>query len=150
MLSYKTILAIQILYLLHKADEGGLTISELKYQARLDVPGMGQAVRRLYQCHWLSSGTKYRYIIKTDLQTKTLYDLVMAMDGAVMLGAYIDKEYVPFWGAAAKELMPHMVDFNEILSLQFSKMLLHITLKDVIAGRKLSVNKLNDKIRNEI
>jgi hypothetical protein len=137
MLSYKTILAIQVLFLLNRADERGLTIADLKYEARLNATGIGHAVRQLCKRSWLVPGTKYRYTIAEDVKTRTLYDLVVVMDETVLLSQYVNREYVPYWGATAKEHIPHVVSFNEMLSLQFSQMLLSIKLKEIITGEEL-------------
>lgn len=134
MLSYATILAIQVLYLLNRVDEQGSTISEMKYKARLDATGIGRTVRRLCKHGWLKSRSKYKYVyVATEvIRTRTLHDLVIVMDGAVIMGVNIDSALLPFWGATSQTAIPHAIRFNQHLGLQFSETLKNITLKELI------------------
>lgn len=140
MLSYATILAIQVLYLLNRADEKGLTISEMKYKARLDATGIGRAVRQLCKHGWLKSRSKYKYVATEVIRARTLHDLVIVMDGAVIMGVNTDPAVLPFWGATAQTAIPHAIRFNQHLGLQFSETLKNITLKELITGTILKAD----------
>jgi len=131
MLSYKTITAIQVLHVLHDA-ECGLTISNVKLRARLSGVSVGQTAHQLARCGWLDTDSRSRYSMTEHARNRTLYDLVLAMDGTIILGTNVDPNYVTFWGAEAKESIPHTISFNEGIKEQFVNMLRSVTIMELI------------------
>jgi len=137
MLSYKTILAIQILFLLNKEEKKGLSISDLKLRAKLNALGIGQAVRQLIKYGWLASDNRNRHSVTAHARTRTLYDLVLVMDGAIVMGQNVNPDEIPFWGTTAKECIPHTVKFNEGIGRRFEDMLKNITVLELITEVEL-------------
>lgn len=148
MLSYNTILAIQVLHLLNRADKEGLSISNIKYRAGLNAMSIGWVVRQFCKCGWLASGSKSRYIISTDLGSKTLYDVVIAMDKILVLGYHSNHHQVPFWGQAAKESIPHTVGFNEGIGRRLRDTLKSITVMELITKAETDKSMAHRKKRD--
>jgi len=136
MLSYKSTLAIQVLYVLRQADGRGLNISELKAKTRIHTTGISQVVLRLKKEGWLATGRSNKIIIATEVEAKTLYDLVMAVEERIMLGSYVDKDFCPYWGTMARERIPHAVDADKRLETALAAMMKRITIKQLITEKR--------------
>ena len=134
MLSYNTLLAIRLLYVLHETKGRKLTISELKYECNLRDPGnaAGRVVRTLRKGGWVESDSRNRYRLVVDPDEKSLLDLVIEIDEAVRLGGNdlaVCREIID-----SSEL-PWVDELNERLWKECVACLKGINLGELIAGR---------------
>lgn len=132
MLSYKTILAVQVLAILNREEGCKYSITELKAKSGLQYTEVGRVVRQLIKYGWLTSNSKNKHSITEYMRTRTLYDLVLITDGGVIMGFNVDQAYLPFWGETAKKSIPHAIRFNEELCQRTEDMLQSITIMELI------------------
>ena len=123
MLSYRTILAIQALSVLGQEERFGITITDLKVKTGIKDTKIGWVVRELIRYGWLTSDSRNRHSMTDYARRSTLYDLVVVMDGDVVMGPNINTDYVPLWNKALLKPLSHAVELNEALRDEFTAIL---------------------------
>ena len=131
MLSNRTILAIQVLFLLRGTDERGLTVAELKRESRLNTMGISSVVRQLTARGWILSDNRARLSLTPYGAARTLYDLIEVIHGEVVLGGHITYGSMPFWGAAAQKRIPQALEADRELEREFGERLRGITIREL-------------------
>lgn len=129
MLSYRTIIAIQLINILHQAEGKRFSITDMKVKIRLDGNGIGQIIRQLNKNGWVDSNTGNKYWLVADLGKKTLYDLVMAIDGHIQLNAHVS---LPHWASDAENELPNAIRINEELNKSVVQVLKKVTIRELI------------------
>lgn len=137
MLSFGTIVAIQLIAVLNKHRDRGLKLTDLKDQTKFNNFSVNQVVRKLKQRKWIMPKGLSSNVLVIDPEEKTLYDLVVAVDGGVRLGSQIAAEN---WGSGAREKLLGSVRINERLAEDFSATLKNISLLDMIVEEEVNMN----------
>lgn len=127
MLSFKTIVAIQMLHALCSSGSRGLSISGLKTVTGINHVEMGQLLLSLRRAGWVTSA-RNRHHLSTDLSQHTLYELALVTDSKLQLGSRV---LVNHWGELAREL-PNAVGIDNMLEKELTEKLSHITLGELI------------------
>ena len=135
MLSYNTLVAIQLLHVLQKSQNCPLSITELKEECLYHDSGSttGRIVRILCKEGWVDSNCKYKYRLVADLPQKSLLDLVRIIDHRVQLCGYAGPA---FWGKTAQRELPRAIEMNERLRKDFITRLGDINLSGLLASGK--------------
>lgn len=133
MLSYNTLLAIQLLHVLHKAKGRMLTIGELKYECHICASGnaVGRVIRHLRKEGWVQGDYRSRYRLAVDPDDKSLLDLVIDMDEEIRLGSHI---LTGCWNVINDDELSRVSDVNEWLRKECAACLKGINLGELISG----------------
>lgn len=132
MLSYNTLLALQLLHVLHKSGGRMMSISELRYEGLSCDPGnaAGRVMRHLRSRGWVESDHQSRYRLAVDPDYKSLLDLVSDIDGEVRLGG---NTLAGYWGMAPCNELPRVSEVAERLRKDFVAALDNINLGELLA-----------------
>ena len=122
MLSFKTIVALYVLNILTDINKG-LSISDIKGFMGFKGQELGNIILRLKKVGIVDVRSNRNYL-NADLNSFTLYDLVMEIDGNLMLGPHIDLNYS----------LPHMKDNSNIV---YVNQLLHDAVSKIMKGIRL-------------
>lgn len=129
MLSFKTIMALQVLSVLQSSDSRRLNNRELKAAIGLDNNGVAAALRALKREGWVDYGASGYYRLAIDPEGKTLYDLVLATEGVIQLGSRVCLLY---WGRKAGTLCPGAVEADRALQERMAESLKSIRIGELI------------------
>ena len=137
MLSYNTLVAIQLLHVLQKSKNRPLSITELKGECLFHDSGgtTGRIVRILCKEGWVDSNYRYKYRLVADLPEKSLLDLVMIIDNKVQLCGYAGPG---FWGMTAHRELSRAIEMNDRLRKDFIIRLGNINLSGLLASGKMA------------
>lgn len=138
MLSFKTIIAIQLLRLIQNAGGKGLTVTDLKVLTGLQNVAVSQSILLLKKNNWVDCIRGNRYGITIRLGNKSLYDLVMLIDGKIQLACHVGLEH---WGNGSHETMQEAMKINKGLHDSVKKMLQKVKLSDMIHNKVEHYNK---------
>lgn len=131
MLSNNTLLAIQLLHVLHAAKDRMWTITGLKYECQ--VWNLGNAasrvMRHLRKEGWVECDSRNRYRLVVDLDRKNLLDLVIDMDEEIRLGCRASGRCRDM---ITRGELPRAREVNERLREDFTERLKSINLGDLI------------------
>lgn len=133
MLSLRVIYAIQILYELNQAKGRGerVTVTELKTRCSLDGSGVSNTLTALRRSGWVNQ-VNYRHLLNKDLTKSTLYDLVIAMDEEIRLGAYC---VMDLW--SYRERHKASIDFERQLAGEVAQRLKGVLISDLFPCEKI-------------
>ena len=134
MLSYNTIVAIQLLHVLQKFKYRPMSITELKQECLLhDMSNVvGKIMRMLFKHGWVKNDCKSKYWLVVDLLQKNLLELTMIIDNnRIQLCNHVGFNC---WGNAAQREMHHAIDLNDQLCKWFSVKLETINLGELVAS----------------
>lgn len=143
MLSYRTILAIQALSVLGQEERFGITITDLKVKTGIKDTKIGWVVRELIRYGWLTSDSRNRHSMTDYARRSTLYDLVVVMDGDVVMGPNINTDYVPLWNKALLKPLSHAVELNEALRDEFTAILKATGIMELITDPGAAATRIH-------
>jgi len=134
MLSYETILAIQILYVLHRSGTRGAGMAEILLSTGLDSGELTAAVRRLKIDGWLVcvKGDWNKKALAPRTLTRTLYELTITMEGGVRQGEHRREDCWRHWSPLAERQVPRAVQTDRELARLITDKLKGITIEDLI------------------
>lgn len=132
MLSYNTLVAIQLLHVLRKSKNCPLSITELKQECLYHDSGSttGRIIRILCREGWVDSNCRYKYRLVADLPQKSLLELVMIIDNRIQLCGYAGPGA---WGVTACRELSRVIEMNERLREDFIARLGSINLCEFLA-----------------
>jgi hypothetical protein len=137
MLSYHTIVAIQLLHVLQKHKQRPMNVTELKQKCLLRDFGnaAGRILRTLYRQGWVDSNCRSKYWLVVDLLQKNLLELCLIIDNnRIQLCNHVG---INCWGEAAQKEMLHAIDLNEQLRQRFTLQLASVNLGRLVASDNL-------------
>ena len=137
MLSYNTIVAIQLLHVLQKFKHRPMSMTELRQECLLHDMGnvAGKIMRTLYRQGWVSNNCRSKYWLVVDLLQKNLLELTMIIDNnRIQLCNHVG---FSCWGNVAQKEMHHAIDLNEQLCKWFSVKLETVNLGELVASDAL-------------
>lgn len=140
MLSYNTIVAIQLLHVLQKFKHRPMSMTELRQECLLHDMGnvAGKIMRTLYRQGWVSNNCRSKYWLVVDLLQKNLLELTMIVDNnRIQLCNHVG---FSCWGNVAQKEMHHAIDLNEQLCKWFSVKLETVNLGELVASDALLGN----------
>ena len=140
MLSYNTIVAIQLLHVLQKFKHRPMSMTELRQECLLHDMGnvAGKIMRTLYKQGWVSNNCRSKYWLVVDLLQKNLLELTMIIDNnRIQLCNHVG---FSCWGNVAQKEMHHAIDLNEQLCKWFSVKLETVNLGELVASDALLGN----------
>lgn len=145
MLSYKSIIAIQLLQVIQDAGDNGFTVTELKQVTGLQGTAVSRAVFLLKRKGWVDLKRGYHYRISTSVEDATLYDLVEAIDGRIQLASHV--ELNP-WGYGADKILWRAMELNQNIHDSVKAMLQKIKLTHLLQVKNINQNVLNQTSYN--
>lgn len=137
MLSYNTIVAIQLLHVLQKFKHRPMSMTELRQECLLHDMGnvAGKIMRTLYRQGWVNNNCRSKYWLVVDLLQKNLLELTMIIDNnRIQLCNHVG---FSCWGNVAQKEMHHAIDLNEQLCKWFSVKLETVNLGELVASDAL-------------
>lgn len=140
MLSYNTIVAIQLLHVLQKFKHRPMSMTELRQECLLHDMGnvAGKIMRTLYRQGWVSNNCRSKYWLVVDLLQKNLLELTMIIDNnRIQLCNHVG---FSCWGNVAQKEMHYAIDLNEQLCKWFSVKLETVNLGELVASDVLLGN----------
>ena len=147
MLSYNTIVAIQLLHVLQKFKHRPMSITELRQECLLhDMSNVaGKIMRPLYRQGWVTSNCRSKYWLVTDLLQKNLLELTMIIDNnRIQLCNHVGFNC---WGNAAQKEMHNAIDLNEQLRKWFSVQLETVNLGELVASNEILGDGMEERIK---
>lgn len=147
MLSYNTIVAIQLLHVLQKFKHRPMSMTELRQECLLHDMGnvAGKIMRTLYRQGWVKNDYKSKYWLVADLLQKNLLELIMIIDNnRIQLCNHVG---FSCWGNAAQKEMHHAINLNEQLRKWFSFKLETINLGELVASDEILGDGVDRRIK---
>lgn len=152
MLSYHTIVAIQLLHVLQKHKQRPMNVTELKQKCLLRDFGnaAGRILRTLYRQGWVDSNCRSKYWLVVDLLQKNLLELCLIIDNnRIQLCSHVGFNC---WGHAAQKDMHHAIDLNDQLREWFSMQLASVNLGELVSSDSLVCGTVceNQDLENQL
>ena len=149
MLSYNTIVAIQLLHVLQKFKHCPMNITELKQKCLLHDVGhvTGRIMRSLYRQGWVTSNCRSKYWLVTDLLQKNLLELILIIDNnRIQLCSHVGFNC---WGEAARKKMHNAIDLDEQLRKWFTVQLETVNLGELVSADSILGGTAEERIALE-
>lgn len=147
MLSYKTIIAIQLLQIIQDSGDKGYTVTELKQLTGLQGTAVSRAVILLKRRGWVGlRRSSYRYQISTSVEDASLYDLVMAIDGRIQLAGHVELKH---WGFNADLFLGEAIKLNQEIHDTVKAMLQKIKLTNILKEKEIEQPRIRQTLYNK-